>query len=765
MSGKTNLNPKPPAKKRKQAEAVPRPSCDGLERRVAERTAELSMRITELTQERLHLRTLIDSLPDYIFIKDRQSRFLINNLAHAQVLGATHPDEVAGKTDLDIFPPKLAKQYFADEQALMAAGRTLNREETVVDPKSGETHWLQTTKVPLRDKDGKVVGLMGISRNITERKLAEEALQAARKGLEQRVAERTAELAQERLLLRTLIDNLPDGVYTKDTAGRKTLANPADLKNLHCQTEAEALGKSDFDLFPKDMAEKFWADDQQVFQGKPVLKREEFILDEDGQKRWLLTSKLPLRDQKGTIIGLVGIGRDITERKHAEEALRQAHDELEQRVAGRTAELSKRNAELAQERLYLRTLIDSLPDYIFIKDRQSRFLINNLAHAQVLGATCPDEVAGKTDLDIFPPELAKQYYADEQAVMKSSQPLNREETVVDPKSGETRWLLTTKVPLRDKDGKVVGLVGISRNISDLKRAEQALAQTHKQLLETSRLAGMAEVATGVLHNVGNVLNSVNVSASLISERLRESKATGVAKVAKLLREHSSDMNHFLAQDERGHQVPMYLEQLAEHLDRERNEVRDELNNLSLNIEHIKEIVATQQSYARVSGVTEKLVLSDLVEDALKIHLNAFERHGVKLVREFDPLPEITVDKHKVMQIVVNLLSNAKYACDEGGKKEKQVIVRLQPAGADRVKIEVADNGVGIVTKNLTRVFAQGFTTRKGGHGFGLHSGALAARDMGGALSVHSYGPGRGATFTLELPVLPPHESEKTKDEP
>jgi PAS domain S-box-containing protein len=765
MSGKTNLNPKPPAKKRKQAEAVPRPSCDGLERRVAERTAELSMRITELTQERLHLRTLIDSLPDYIFIKDRQSRFLINNLAHAQVLGATHPDEVAGKTDLDIFPPKLAKQYFADEQALMAAGRTLNREETVVDPKSGETHWLQTTKVPLRDKDGKVVGLMGISRNITERKLAEEALQAARKGLEQRVAERTAELAQERLLLRTLIDNLPDGVYTKDTAGRKTLANPADLKNLHCQTEAEALGKSDFDLFPKDMAEKFWADDQQVFQGKPVLKREEFILDEDGQKRWLLTSKLPLRDQKGTIIGLVGIGRDITERKHAEEALRQAHDELEQRVAGRTAELSKRNAELAQERLYLRTLIDSLPDYIFIKDRQSRFLINNLAHAQVLGATCPDEVAGKTDLDIFPPELAKQYYADEQAVMKSSQPLNREETVVDPKSGETRWLLTTKVPLRDKDGKVVGLVGISRNISDLKLAEQALAQTHKQLLETSRMAGMAEVATGVLHNVGNVLNSVNVSASLISERLRESKATGVAKVAKLLREHSSDMNHFLAQDERGHQVPMYLEQLAEHLDRERNEVRDELNNLSLNIEHIKEIVATQQSYARVSGVTEKLVLSDLVEDALKIHLNAFERHGVKLVREFDPLPEITVDKHKVMQIVVNLLSNAKYACDEGGKKEKQVIVRLKPAGADRVKIEVADNGVGIVTKNLTRVFAQGFTTRKGGHGFGLHSGALAARDMGGALSVHSYGPGRGATFTLELPVLPPHESEKTKDEP
>jgi signal transduction histidine kinase len=147
----------------------------------------------------------------------------------------------------------------------------------------------------------------------------------------------------------------------------------------------------------------------------------------------------------------------------------------------------------------------------------------------------------------------------------------------------------------------------------------------------------------------------------------------------------------------------------------------------------------------------------LLEDALKIHLNAFERHGVTVAREFDPLPAITVDKHRVMQIVVNLLSNAKYASDAGGRKEKQVTVRIKTASAGRVKIEVADNGVGIAAKNLTRIFAQGFTTRKDGHGFGLHSGALAARDMGGSLSVHSDGVGRGATFTLELPVLPPQD--------
>ena len=211
-----------------------------------------------------------------------------------------------------------------------------------------------------------------------------------------------------------------------------------------------------------------------MIQGQPVINREEYLLDEEGRKRWLLTSKLPLRDQNGKIVGLIGIGRDITERKQAEETLRQSHDELEKRVAERTAELS-------QERLYLRTLIDSLPDYIFIKDRQSRFLMNNLAHAQVLGATHPNEVVGKTDREIFPPQLANQYYADEQAVMKSGQPLNREEVGVDQRTGETRWLQTTKVPLRDKDGKIIGLVGISRNITERKQIEETLRQSHDEL--------------------------------------------------------------------------------------------------------------------------------------------------------------------------------------------------------------------------------------------------------------------------------------------
>ena len=276
------------------------------------------------------------------------------------------------------------------------------------------------------------------------------------------------------------------------------------------------------------------------------------------------------------------------------------------------------------------------------------------------------------------------------------------------------------------------------------------------------MAGMAEVATGVLHNVGNVLNSVNVSAALISERLRESKASGVSKVAKLLREHNADLGRFMAEDERGRQVPVYLEQLADHLERERGEVRDELKNLAMNIEHIKEIVTTQQNYAQISGVTETVELPELVEDALRIHSGAYVRHGLAVAREFEPVPTISVDKHKVLQILVNLFSNAKYACDAGGKNEKQVTVRIKAAGEGRVKVEVSDTGVGIAPENLTRIFSQGFTTRKGGHGFGLHSGALAAKELGGSLSVHSDGLGKGTTFTLELPITPPAQRQPAK---
>ena len=257
----------------------------------------------------------------------------------------------------------------------------INREE-YIPGENGEKRWLLTSKLPLRNQDGKIVGLVGIGRDITEHKQVEESL------------------ARERSLLRTLIDNLPDSIYAKDATGRKTLANPADLKNLRCKTEAEAIGKTDFDLFPRDIAEKFWADDQKVIQGQPVINREEYFLDEEGKKRWLLTSKLPLRDQQGKIVGLVGIGRDITERKQAEETA-------------------------ANERALLRTLVDHLPVAVYLKDLAGRKTLANPMELSYTGATSEAEILGKTDSDLFPPEVAAVYRADDQKVLDSGQAVHQ----------------------------------------------------------------------------------------------------------------------------------------------------------------------------------------------------------------------------------------------------------------------------------------------------------------------------------------------------
>jgi signal transduction histidine kinase len=289
-------------------------------------------------------------------------------------------------------------------------------------------------------------------------------------------------------------------------------------------------------------------------------------------------------------------------------------------------------------------------------------------------------------------------------------------------------------------------------VEERKRLEVEKERIHKELLSVSRRAGMAEVATGVLHNVGNVLNSVNVSATLVAENVQRSKAASVAKVATLLNEHAADLGAFMTQDEKGQKLPGYLTLLAEGIAREQQEVQQELASLRGNIDHIKEIVAMQQNYARVSGVVETVPVRELVEDALKMHSGAYLRHAVRLEREYGDVPPITTDKHKVLQILVNVLHNAKYACDESRRADKQVTVRVAKSGEDRVKIEVVDNGIGILAENLTRIFQHGFSSRKGGHGFGLHSGALAAKELGGSLAVVSEGTGKGATFVLELPL-------------
>jgi signal transduction histidine kinase len=285
-------------------------------------------------------------------------------------------------------------------------------------------------------------------------------------------------------------------------------------------------------------------------------------------------------------------------------------------------------------------------------------------------------------------------------------------------------------------------------------AEEEKERLNDQLVDLSRRAGMSEVATSVLHNVGNVLNSVNISCSVIAGKVRQSRIGSVTKTAALLKEHESDLAIFLTADPHGRQLPEFLGKLADRLVAEQREILTELELLDRNIEHISQIISVQQSYANVGGVQESLPIARLLEDALRMNTVAMTRHEITVVSEFDEVPPVMVEKHKVLQVLVNLIRNAKHALTDSKGADKRLTLRIAMRGPDHVAISVSDNGIGIAPENMTRIFEHGYTTKPDGHGFGLHSGALAAREMGGSLTVHSDGPGTGATFTLELPLRP-----------
>ena len=289
--------------------------------------------------------------------------------------------------------------------------------------------------------------------------------------------------------------------------------------------------------------------------------------------------------------------------------------------------------------------------------------------------------------------------------------------------------------------------------SRLIRAQAEVQEAHQALMRASRQAGMAEVASSVLHNVGNVLNSVNVSAHLLDERIRTTRATGLARVAAMLEEQGDQLGSFIASDDRGKRLPNYLAQLSSQLVADREVALKELASLVKSIEHIKDIVRMQQTYATYGGVVESVAVADLVNDSVRLNAEAFSRHRVTLECEFEEVPGVTVDRHRVLQILVNLIRNAKYACEDSGRSDKRITIRVTRCALG-VAIAVVDNGVGIPTENMTRIFSHGFTTRPDGHGFGLHSAAITAQELNGSLRVASDGPGCGATFTLELPITP-----------
>lgn len=544
-------------------------------------------------------------------------------------------------------------------------------------------------------------------------------------------------LRKAETLFRNTFDQAPIGVAYADRSGRFQRCNQAFCALLGFDA-GELEHRSIGDLtYGEDVArtatelERLWSG---AIESVDLEKR---YIRKDGSVQWVRVSTALVREGNSAPECSVEFLRDISTRK----------------------ELA---AALLQQQTLLEAVITELPVALLVCNVAGEITHSNRAAAELHCIDAQDPSAQGSPA----PRLlaaAEVYLADGVTPVSGvDHPLARAlrgetisnlELVIVPRNSTPRTTLSSARRLVGPDGQTRGAVAVIQDTTERKVSDLELERVHKQLMAASRQAGMAEIATNVLHNVGNILNSINISASLVAERIKQSKAPDLCRVATLLQEKGQQVGEFLTTDERGKRIPEYLASLGDQLVANQKVALEEFASLRDNLEHIKDTVAMQQTYAKLCGVTETIEVVDLVEDSLRLIAGAFVRHGVTLRREFSDVPTIAVDKHKVLQILVNLVRNAKYACDESGRTDKLMTLRVESA-ANGVRISVIDNGVGILPENMGRIFNHGFTTRQSGHGFGLHSCALAAQELGGSLRAESEGPGCGAAFILELPCTP-----------
>lgn len=399
----------------------------------------------------------------------------------------------------------------------------------------------------------------------------------------------------------------------------------------------------------------------------------------------------------------------------------------------------------ADVRVKILNLLQTTEDLIYFKDTNSVFTLCSDSLTRRITGGLDESLIGKSDFDLFDHESADQFYQDEQEIIRTGKPvIGREE------KGNDIWVLTSKYPLWDTDGKIIGTFGVSRNINEQKLTELKLKETNQKLIEASRRAGMAEVATNVIHNVGNVLTSVKVAVAQSGDINDNLQLNKLEKVAKLIEENQTD-EHFFREGHRGSHIPQFLRELTNSFKSEQAKVRGELDDSRRHLEHISQIVAQQQQHATGSKIIERVNLSDLISDAIQMSSSSLRKHNIDVSCDFEDGLFVKTDQHQVLQIVVNLIRNAKHACLDSGTSPRRIKILAANIASDQFTISVIDNGIGIAEENFVKLFNHGFTTREQGKGFGLHGSANTARGLGGSLSVHSDGIGKGATFVLTLP--------------
>jgi PAS domain S-box-containing protein len=715
--------------------------------KIARDITERKQAEAKLVYEQELFQTLLETTPDNIYFKDRESHFVRVSRSKAgdtlqtvrDNYRATHPEAVPdqwpphlasvepfaqwliGKTDFDTYPEAHARVAYNDEQEIIRTGRPLTGKLEKATLANGKDIWWLTTKLPWHDKDGNIIGTFGVSKDVTALEEAETALN------------------QERLLLRTLIDNLPDLIYAKDVAGRKILANPADVKTCQCQTEAELIGKTDFDRYPKDIAEKFWADDKKVIQGQSVINREEYFLDEKAKKRWLLTSKLPLYNQNKEITGLVGIGRDITDRKRAEEELRQVNRALQTlskcnealvRAVDEPSLLTKICQIVAETGGYKLTWVGYVEQDKAKSVRPVAWAGAEGAYLKNLQVAWADNERGRGPVGI---------------AIRTGQPSTFLNMAEHPDLAPWReavlrhgFAACIGLPLK-ADGKVFGVICVYSHRPDafnatetalLKELADDLAfgiatlrnrterkQLEEQLRQSQKMDAIGQLAGGVAHDFNNMLTVIQGNASiLLNPQLNDGERSESAQQIVRAAERAASLTRQL-----------------------------------LLFSRKQVIQATLISLNEVVGNMTKMLQRILGED---VSLNANYASN---------LPIVLADPGMIEQILLNLAVNSRDAMPNGGRltitTSEETLDKSQAekhAGAAPglyACLSVTDTGCGIPPENLPRIFEPFFTTKEVGKGTGLGLATVYGiiQQHHGWIAVESQ-VDRGTSFRIYLPA-------------
>ncbi|MEY2689862.1 MAG: hypothetical protein RL375_4061 [Pseudomonadota bacterium] len=647
-----------------------------------------------LKESRNLLQAIIDEVPVRVFWKDSELRYLGCNPAFARDAGFSHPDELIGKTDFEMGWAEQADRYRADDLAVMASGQPrLSFDEPQTTP-AGQTHWLRTSKVPLRNSAHQTVGILGIYEDVTEWRRV------------------TDMLHQREQYQRALLDNFPFMVWLKDEQSRFLAVNEAFAKVFGWPSAESLIGRSDLDIAPAELAERYRADDQAVLlSGRP--KHVEELIETAGRRTWFETYKSPV-SMDGRIIGTVGFGRDITERKQSEAELEGHRRHLQDLVEQRSSELLATEARATR-------ILDSAADGLYGVDSHSRITFINAAACRMLGYT-PEQVMGLSAHELFhhshPDGSA---YPAEQCMARQAWRSGRETRVDD----ETYW---------HADGHPV-----------------PVALASHPIIERGQV-------------VGAVVSIVDVSAQRAAAQAREQALVAAENLARARSEFLANMSHEIRTPMNGVLGFAHIGRRHHHdADKARNAFDKILDSGKQLLSIVNEILDFSKIDAgKLQIESTELSLGDVLDGAMQLVADRARARGLDLrLVKADDLPTTCIgDPLRLGQVLLNLLTNAIKFTETGSVTVSALLRQGQ------LVFRVADTGIGMTAHQLGTIFnpfqqADGSTTRRfGGTGLGLAICKRLAELMQGEITVDST-PGQGSTFELRLPYMAPAGQART----